>query len=236
MEEILYIVVLSLGSFTTIFILTKLIGYRQMSQLSMFDYINGITIGSIAAEMATSIDDGFAEPLTAMIVYAMATLFLSWFTSKSIKARRAIEGAPLILLNHGEIFRDNLKKAKIDVNEFLVQCRINGFFDISKVEVAVLEGNGRISFLPKVEERPLTPNDMQLTPEQDYLVANVILDGKIMEQNLKHTGNDLKWLHAQIKAQGAKSAEDVLLATCDAGNKLTVFLKENRKEAKDVPI
>ena len=98
MEEILYIVVLSLGSFITIFILAKMMGYRQMSQLSMFDYINGITIGSIAAEMATSVDDGFAEPLTAMIVYAMATLFLSWFTSKSIKARRAIEGAPLILL------------------------------------------------------------------------------------------------------------------------------------------
>ena len=119
MEEILYIVVLSLGSFITIFILAKMMGYRQMSQLSMFDYINGITIGSIAAEMATSVDDGFAEPLTAMIVYAMATLFLSWFTSKSIKARRVIEGAPLILLNRGEIYRDNLKKAKIDVNEFL---------------------------------------------------------------------------------------------------------------------
>ena len=236
MEEILYIVVLSLGSFITIFILTKMMGYRQMSQLSMFDYINGITIGSIAAEMATSVDDGFAEPLTAMIVYAMATLFLSWFTSKSIKARRAIEGAPLILLNRGEIYRENLKKAKIDVNEFLVQCRVNGYFDVSKLEVAVLEGNGRISFLPKTEERPLTPNDIQLSPEQDYLVANVILDGKIMEENLRHTGNDLKWLQAQVKAQGAKTVEDVLLATCDTGNKLTVFLKESRKEAKDVLI
>ena len=67
-------------------------------------------------------------------------------------------------------------------------------------------------------------------------MANVILDGKIMEENLKHTGNDLKWLHAQVKAQGVKAVEDVLLATCDAGNKLTVFLKENRKEAKDAPI
>ena len=236
MEEILYIVVLSLGSFTTIFVLTKLIGYRQMSQLSMFDYINGITIGSIAAEMATSLEDNFVEPLTAMIVYAMATLFLSCFTSKSIKARRAIEGAPLILLNHGEIYRKNLKKAKIDVNEFLAQCRINGYFDIAKIEVAVLEGNGRISFLPKTEERPLTPNDIQLSPEPEYLVANVIIDGKVMEENLKHTGNDLNWLHAQMKAQGAKTIEDILLATCDAGNKLTVFLKETRKEAKDVLI
>lgn len=234
MKEILYIIALSLGSIIAIFILTKLMGYRQMSQMSMFDYIIGITIGSIAAEMSTSLEENFAQPLTAMIVYALAAVLLAWVTSKSIKARRVIEGSPLILLNHGELYRDNLKKAKIDVTEFLVQCRVNGYFDISKLECAILEGNGKISFLPKAGERPLTPTDMQLSPAQDYMVANVILDGKIMSENLKHTGNDEKWLHGQIKAQGAKKTEDVLLATCDLSNQVTVYLKENKKEAKDV--
>lgn len=234
MIEILYIIALSLGSIIAIFILTKLMGYRQMSQMSMFDYIIGITIGSIAAEMSTSLEENFTQPLTAMIVYALAAVALAWITSKSIKARRVIEGSPLILLNHGELYRDNLKKAKIDVTEFLVQCRVNGYFDISKLECAILEGNGKISFLPKAGERPLTPTDMQLSPAQDYMVANVILDGKIMSENLKHTGNDEKWLHGQIKAQGAKKVEDVLLATCDLSNQVTVYLKENKKEAKDV--
>lgn len=234
MIEILYIIALSLGSIIAIFILTKLMGYRQMSQMSMFDYIIGITIGSIAAEMSTSLEENFTQPLTAMIVYALAAVALAWITSKSIKARRVIEGSPLILLNHGELYRDNLKKAKIDVTEFLVQCRVNGYFDISKLECAILEGNGKISFLPKAGERPLTPTDMQLSPAQDYMVANVILDGKIMKENLKHTGNDKKWLHGQIKAQGAKKVEDVLLATCDLSNQVTVYLKENKKEAKDV--
>lgn len=153
MTEILYIIALSLGSIIAIFVLTKLMGYRQMSQMSMFDYIIGITIGSIAAEMATSLEENFIQPLTAMIVYALAAVALAWVTSKSIKARRVIEGFPLVLLNHGELYRQNLKKAKLDVTEFLEQCRVNGYFDISKLETAILEGNGKISFLPKAEDQ-----------------------------------------------------------------------------------
>ncbi|MBR1390785.1 MAG: DUF421 domain-containing protein [Lachnospiraceae bacterium] len=234
MQEILHVTVLSISSFIVIFLLAKLMGYRQMSQMSMFDYINGITIGSIAAEMATSLEESFVQPLTAMVVYAILTLFLSLLTSKSIRARRFVEGEPLVLVNNGEMYRDNLRKAKIDVTELLVQCRINGYFDISKIQTAVLEGNGKISFLPKVSDRPATPADMQLSPQQDYMVANVILDGKIMKKNLQHTGNDEKWLRKQIQGQGAKKIEDVLLATCDSSNQVTVFLKNNKKEAKDI--
>lgn len=234
MSEILYIIVLSLGSIIAIFLLTKLMGYRQMSQMSMFDYVNGITMGSIAAEMATSLDTGFEKPLVAMIVYALVSLLLSTVSSKSIKVRRMLEGAPLVLLNNGEIYRHNLRKAKIDVSELLVQCRINGYFDISKLQTAILEGNGKISFLQKATDRPLTPADVQLSPQQDYMVANVILDGKVMEENLRHTGKDEKWLLDQIKGQGAKRVEDVLLASCDSNNKLQVYLKDNQKEAKDV--
>ena len=234
MKEIVYIIALSLGSVIALFILTKLMGYRQMSQMSMFDYINGITIGSIAAEMATSLEENFVQPLTAMIVYALAAILLSWISSKSIKARKVIEGKPLVLLNNGELYWENLRKAKIDVNEFLVQCRVNGYFDVSKLETAVLEGDGKISFLPKAADRPVTPSDLNLSAQQDYMVANVILDGKIMEENLRHTGNDEKWLKNQIKGQGAENVEDVLLATCDTSNQVTVFLKTHRKEAKSV--
>ncbi len=234
MPEVISIVLLSIGSIIVIFLLTKLMGYRQMSQMSMFDYVNGITIGSIAAEMATSLDKSFLQPLTAMIVYALAAVCLSLAGSKSLKARRFIEGTPLILLNNGEIYRKNLKKAKIDVTEFLTQCRLQGYFDVSKLQTAILEENGKISFLPKVSDRPITPADMTLSPTQDYMVANVILDGKVLPENLRHTGNNLQWLEGQIKGQGANSAKDVLLATCDSSNQVTVFLKENRKEALDL--
>lgn len=234
--ETIYIIALSLGSLLTIFILTKLMGYRQMSQMSMFDYINGITIGSIAAEMATSLEDDFTRPLTAMIVYGVSTFLISVLSNKFVKVRRIIEGKPLILLNNGELYRKNLRKAKIDVSEFLEQCREQGYFDVSKLETAILEGNGRISFLPKAADRPLTPSDVNLAATQDFMVANVILDGRIMSENLKNTGNDEKWLISQIKGQGAKRVEDVLLATCDATNKVTVFMKENKKKDPDILI
>ena len=234
--ETIYIIALSLGSLLTIFILTKLMGYRQMSQMSMFDYINGITIGSIAAEMATSLEDDFTRPLTAMIVYGVSTFLISVLSNKFVKVRRIIEGKPLILLNNGELYRKNLRKAKIDVSEFLEQCREQGYFDVSKLETAILEGNGRISFLPKATDRPLTPSDVNLAATQDFMVANVILDGRVMSENLKNTGNDEKWLISQIKGQGAKRVEDVLLATCDATNKVTVFMKENKKKDPDILI
>lgn len=234
MQEVLYIIALSLGSIVAMFILTKLIGYRQMSQMSMFDYVNGITIGSIAAEMATSLEENFVQPLVAMVVYALAAILLSWCSSKSMKMRKIIEGKPLVLLDKGELYLDSLRKAKIDVNEFLVQCRVNGYFDISKIETAVLEGNGKISFLPKSSDRPATPADLNLSPQQDFMTANVILEGNIMRENLRHTGNDEKWLVHQIKGQGADKISDVLLATCDVNNQVTVFLKNSRKKAHDV--
>ena len=234
MSEILYIIALSLGSIIAIFILTKIMGYRQMSQMSMFDYIISITIGSIAAEMSTALDKNFAQPLTAMIVYALSAVLLSWISSKSIRIRRVVEGKPLVLLNNGELYLGNLKRAKIDVSEFLEQCRVSGYFDVSKLETAVLEANGKISFLPKSTDRPMTPSDMNLSPQQDFMVANVIVDGKVMKENLRHTGNDEKWLNSQIKGQGAKQIEDILLATCDSNKQLTVFMKENKKKAKDV--
>lgn len=234
MPEILKITLLSIGSIIIIFALTKMMGNRQLSQMSMFDYIIGITIGSIAAEMATSLEDNFTQPLVAMVVYALFDICLSIIGSRFIKARRIIEGKPLILLNNGELYKKNLKKAKIDVTEFLMQCRVNGYFDVSKIETAILEENGKISFLPKVSERPVKPVDMQLNPEQEYMVANVILDGKIMEKNLKHTGKDEKWLTQQIKGQGADHVEDVLLATCDRNDQVTVFMKTNKSYTKDI--
>ena len=185
MSEILYIIALSLGSIIAIFILTKIMGYRQMSQMSMFDYIISITIGSIAAEMSTALDKNFAQPLTAMIVYALSAVLLSWISSKSIRIRRVVEGKPLVLLNNGELYLGNLKRAKIDVSEFLEQCRVSGYFDVSKLETAVLEANGKISFLPKSADRPMTPSDMNLSPQQDFMVANVIVDGKVMKENLR---------------------------------------------------
>ena len=232
-QEIVRVIVLSATSLAVLFLLTKLMGYRQMSQMSLFDYINGITIGSIAAELATNLED-YHRPLTAMIIYGMVTVLLAWLTEKSICIRRFFNGKPLILLHHGTLYEQNLKKAKIDLNEFLEQCRVSGYFDISKLHAVILEGNGRLSFLPQTKERPVTPADLNLKPEDDDLTAVLILDGHIMEHNLHHSGKDKKWLSAQLSALGFPDAKDVLLATCDLNNKLTVFAKNKDEHSEGV--
>lgn len=227
MQDILHVILLSAGSVVALFILTKIMGYRQMSELSMFDYINGITIGSIAAEMATELEASFVNPLVAMVVYTIFSVVLSYISTKSYRARQFIAGKPIILVNDGEIYEKNLKKAKIDMSELLVQCRVNGYFDISKIKTAVLEENGKISFLPKSTDRPITPGDLGVSPKTEYLVANLIIDGNVMEDNLKHCGKDRKWLNTMLNAHGVKNVEDVLLATCDIDNTFNVFRKNS---------
>lgn len=126
--ELLKIAALSFGSLIFLFILTKLMGNKEISQLSMFDYIIGITIGSIAAEMSTALESDFMQPVVAMAVYAVVSIIISILSYKSIKARRIISGTSLILLDNGELYRNNLKKAKLDLNEFLMLCRTSRIF------------------------------------------------------------------------------------------------------------
>ena len=231
--DLLYVALMSLFSILVLFLLTKIMGNKQMSQLSMFDYINGITIGSIAAEMATSLENDFLKPLVAMVVYAAAVVAITFITQKSVKGRRLITGRSIILLNNGKINKKNFSRAQLDLNEFLTQCRVNGYFDISKIQTAIIEPNGKLSILPKVTERPLTPSDMNLPIKQEKLVYNIILDGNVMYENLKSSGNNMDWLEKELKLQGEKDIKDIFLATCDSNNKLTVFKDCTEEKKRD---
>lgn len=228
------VVLTSLGSISVLFLLTKIMGNREMAQLSMFDYINSITIGSIAAEMATSLEDNFMEPLLAMIVYAGIIILLALLSQKSIKVRRFIAGKTLILIDNGVIYDANFKKAKIDINEFLTECKIMGYFNLSDIQTALLEPNGKISILPLSTIRPVNPKDLGLVPEQKKVVANVIIDGNTIFENLESTGNNLDWLRKKLKEQNIEKISDVFLATCDEKNNLSVYLKSKNGNTHDV--
>ena len=225
----LNIVLVSLGSIVVLFILVKLMGNREIAQMSMFDYVNSITIGSIAAEMATSLEGDFLKPLLAMAVYTASVILLEIISRKSLRCRRFIEGRTLILMDNGKIFNRNLKRARLSVNEFLMQCRMNGYFNLSDIQTAVLEPNGRVSILPAAEARSVMPKDLQLSPPPDKLVINVVLEGVILRENLKHTGNNEAWLKKQLQVP----LGEIVLATCDANNQVTVYKKQNKADKRD---
>ena len=117
----------TLGSFAVLFAAAKLIGHKQIAQLDFLDYITGITIGSIAAEMATELEEPW-KPFTAVLIYGGVTLLLSVITNKIPRTRRYFYGAPTILLDQGKLYRENLRKAKLDLSEFIVMCRQQGYF------------------------------------------------------------------------------------------------------------
>lgn len=224
----------SLFSIIALFILTKFMGYKQMSQLTMFDYVNGITIGSIAAEMATDLEGNYLKPLLAMVVYAVFVILLSKAAQRFIPLRRFVNGKAITLYQNGSIYNENLKKAKMDVDEFLVECRVNGYFDLAQIKTAILEPNGKISFLPVSAERPATPKDLGIEPSQEEIFANVIVDGHILEHNLKHAGKDRNWLDQQLEGQNIKKLSDVFLAVCDKQGNFHVFPKINHVVDKDM--
>ncbi len=223
--ELLHVFLTSVGSVIYLFFLTKLLGNKQMSQLSMFDYINGITIGSIAAEMATALEDDFLNPMIGMAVYTAAALLISLTATHSIKLRKFLIGKPLILYDNGKLYRKNLKRAKLDLNEFLTQCREAGYFNLASIQTAVFETNGKISFLPVAGQRPATPNDLNLSPQQEHIPTTVLIDGVVLEQNLRTIGKNGQWLDKQLKQQGFPEAKDIFLVTCDSNDNVSVYVK-----------
>ena len=223
--EIIKVLLTSLLSIGALFAVAKIMGHKQMSQLDFFDYISGITIGSIAAELATELEEPL-KPLIAIAVYGAAAVLLSKITSLFPKTRKYINGTPTILMNNGKLYRENLKKAKLDLSEFMVMCRQQGYFNLSDIQTAVFEFNGKLSILPVSKKRPANPEDLNLSPAPEFIHTEVIMDGRILNENLKRMGLDDKWLQKQLNAQGYKKTEEVFLALCDENNQLTVFAME----------
>ena len=220
--EIVKLILTSILSAVALFIIAKIMGHKQMSQLDFFDYITGITIGSIAAELATELEEPI-KPLIAMIIYGMVAAGLTLLTHKFPKLRKYINGTPTIILDDGKLYRKNMKKAKLELSEFMVLCRQEGYFNINDIETAVFEYNGRITILPKSEKRPLTPEDMNITPEKAEICTEIIMDGRILHENLKRLGLDLTWLDKELKKQKYNNAKEIYLGVCDKNNKLTLF-------------
>ena len=223
--DFLNICLTALCSFAALFIIAKFIGHKQVAQLDFFDYVTGITIGSIAAELATDLEAPW-KPLTAMVIYGVVTWLLSILSVKYPRLRKYINGAPTIIMDKGKLYRENLKKAKLELSEFMVMCRQQGYFDLTAIETAVYEYSGKLTILPVSTQRPATPQDLGLQPEQELLFTELIMDGRVLEDNLKRMGLDLTWLDKQLKQRQIHSPKEVFLAVCDRNLKFCVYEKK----------
>ena len=218
-------------SLAALFLVTKMLGKKQVSQLSLFDYVIGISIGNFAAEMTINLDSQTMNGILAVFIFGIVAYVVSFLTMKSIFLRRFFMSTPTILIEKGQILKEGLKKVKYDMNDLLQQCRINGYFDISDIEYALMEPNGNISILPKESKRTVTLEDLNISKNQSGLCANVIIDGKIMEENLKNINKSKKWLLKQIKTN---DLSEILLATVDNEEQVKVYYNNDERNGREI--
>lgn len=227
MTEVLKVILASLFSAVVLFLIAKIIGHKQVAQLEFFDYITGITIGSIAAELATTLDSPWWKPTVSMIVFGAVTVALSIAARRFPRSRKYINGTPTIVMNDGKLYRKNMKKAKLELSEFLLLCRQQGYFNLNDIQTAVFEYNGMLSILPVSTKRPVNPDDMKLNPKSEHIGTEIIMDGRIISGNLTRKGLNEEWLKKELQKQGYKSAKEIFLGICYDGNELTLFPVKN---------
>lgn len=232
-SEVLQVIPRSLISIVVLFLVTRVMGKKQASELSLFDYIIGISIGNFAAEQVLSFEEQFINGVVAVLIFGGVAYLVSYLTMKNITLRRLLIGSPRILMQDGKINTKGLEKEKLDINDFLQQCRELGYFDINEIEYAIMEVNGQLSILPKGKYKPATTKDLNIPVEKEELTANILIDGHLLPDNIALINKDIKWVKKELKKKGYEYYHDIILATYK-NNQITIYKKESIKEVKSV--
>jgi uncharacterized membrane protein YcaP (DUF421 family) len=211
-----------------LFLVTLVIGKKLISQLNFFDFIVGITIGSIAAALSVDKTITYSHGIISLLIWGLIPLVVAKIALADIRARRRLDGVPTLLVQNGKILEDNLKKEKYHVNDLLEELRLKGVFNIADLNFAILETSGQISVQLKPEKQPVTVSDLNLSATRQGLCANLIIDGKILYQHLKLVNRDEIWLREELKKQNIEDVGQVLLASMDGSGNLYIDVKDDQ--------
>lgn len=193
----------------------RIMGKRQIGQLQPFELAIAIMISELAAVPMQNTGIPLINGIIPILTLLIAQLLMSLLSLKSIRARALICGKPAILIEKGKILENELKKELYTLNDLLEQLRIKNFPNIADVEYAILETNGQLSVIPKSQKRPLNPQDMSIKTDYEGITIDVIIDGNVIENNLKTAGKDRKWLQNELRKQQYSRPEEILFACVD---------------------
>ncbi|WP_130860854.1 DUF421 domain-containing protein [Gracilibacillus phocaeensis] len=210
-----------------LFLLTKLLGKKQLSELSYFEYVSGITIGSIAAEVIINTDNKIWHGIIGICVFSLFIYLVEIFSVHSKQFRDFVEGSGTVIIKDGKVLEENLKKEHYTTDELLQLLRGKDIFDLSEVEYAVLEAKGSVSVLPKKDFRPVTRKDLGLASVNEKETQTVIMDGEILKESLTATGKNLEWLKTELDKKNI-TIENVFLGQVDTYGALTVDLFDDK--------
>ncbi|HEK9101318.1 DUF421 domain-containing protein [Bacillus pfraonensis] len=225
--EWLLVIIRSLVILVILFSMTKLLGKRQISQLSFFEYVAGLTIGNIAAEITSGLERNFWHGVSSMLVFSLVPFFAGMAALKNKRLRNFIEGKATIFIKDGKVLEDNLKKENYTIDELLELLRKKNAFSIADVEYAVLESGGELNVLLKRDKQPLTPKDigLQIAPAKE--TQTVIMDGNVLDEPLSASGHNRAWLHAELEKLGVV-IENVFIGQVDSYGQLTVDIYDDK--------
>lgn len=228
MPILLVVIIRSVISFFTLLLLVRLIGKQQISQLNFFDYVVGITIGSIASTISVQINENTTASLAGMAVWAILAILLGYLGMHNVRIRKIVGGEATVVIENGKVLEEHLNKIRIPLEELISELRTQGVFNISDVEFALFEPGGKLSIQKKSPKQPATPEDLNLATQYNGLPTNLIMDGVVLTDALRSLKLSNAWLRHQLNKQKLQNIEDISLAQLDTMGNLYVDLKGDK--------
>ncbi|CUU48618.1 YetF domain-containing protein [Clostridium beijerinckii] len=211
--------------FIVLMVLTRVLGKKQVSQLTFFNYVTGITVGSIAANMVSESNEPFMDDFVGLVWWCLLTILSGYIGLKSGVLRRIIDGEPTILIKKGKIIRKSLKACRVNMDDVSMMLRKQNVFSVTDIEYAILEPNGNLSIIKKQPQQQVTKSDMKISDTAPkYLPSEIIVDGKIIHKNLKEFNLTENWLNTQLKQQNVSSINDIFYAELQSDG--TLYLEK----------
>lgn len=227
MEQWMEIALRTLVAIVVLFFMTKLIGKRQVSELSLFEYITGITIGSLAAYVSLDLEANWYLGLVSLGVWVFVSLGIEFLQIKSKRVRNFIDGKATVLIKEGKVMEDNLKKERISIDEMMSMLRSKDVFKVADVEFAVLETNGELNVMLAKENQPLTPKHLGIKVGPELEPQTLIMDGRIMPESLATLGYSRDWVNTELDKLGV-ALENVFIGQVDSYGQLYVDLYDDQ--------
>jgi len=227
MNEYLILFVRSVVTYVTLVIFARIMGRKQISQLTYFDYVVGITIGSIASTASVEKNVSIYDGIFCITIWSVLTILISEITLRNIKLRLLIDSEPLLIIDKGKVIYKNMKKARYNIGDLLMQLRDKDIFYITEVEIAILEPDGKLSVLKKAEHTTLTVGDMNIIKPRTGMMIDLILDGNILSSHLQKINKNEEWVITQLKTRNIKNIKDVVFAGIQADEQIYIVTKDD---------
>lgn len=230
MTDIYHAIIRTVAAYLLALAAARLMGRKVVSQMTFFDFCVAVTLGSITSRIGLSGIDSFQTAVAMLVTLCLLVILTDYLRTKSMRFIKAVTSEPLVLIENNRIVQGNMKKAKMTLTDLTSLLREKDVFSIVDVQYAILECDGKLSVLMKTDQKPVTPSELQLHPPEKGLTKDIVVDGKILNENLESTNMTETWLHQELRKQGINKIGEVFYAALDSSGSLYVSKKVREKE------